>query len=578
MAAVGRRDGAEVMKLAGEPSFQDLPLASVVICARDLAQGKEWGSSAQNLSAAKEWGAAEVLLRAGLERNPGDFWLNHDLGQVLLEQQPPRAGEAVRYLTAALALRPDSPGVHLNLGVALKENGDLEGAILRYRAALHIDRNYAMAHLNLGDALTSKGQLEEAIAESHEAIRLQKDLPAAHYNLGNALQLKGQLDAAIAEYHEALRLKKDFPEASKAHYSLGNALKAKGDLEGAIRAYRAAIEYNPKLAEAHCNLGAALWEKGDVDGAIREYRAAIEYNPKLAEGHYGLGLLLLGKGDVDGAIREFRAALPINPKDAEAHYSLGIALGRKGDLEGAIRAYRAAIEHNPQSAEAHCNLGYALRDQGRFREALEALRTGHALGSKKANWNYPSAQWVSDVERLVELDGKLPAILQVKARPKDPAEQIDLADLCARYRGLTATAARLYAEGFAAQPTLAEDVRAGHRYNAACAAALAAGGQGKDADKLEDRERARLRRQALTWLRADLAAWRKQWEVDEAKWRPVVRQTMQHWLADTDLAGVRGLDALARLPEAERRDWQQLWADVQDLSAKAGEKSSRQEK
>jgi hypothetical protein len=41
---------------------------------------------------------------------------------------------------------------------------------------------------------------------------------------------------------------------------------------------------------------------------------------------------------------------------------------------------------------------------------------------------------------------------------------------------------------------------------------------------------------------------------------------------------VRGPDALARIPEAERPGWQKLWADVQELLAKAGGKSSGQEK
>jgi hypothetical protein len=35
-----------------------------------------------------------------------------------------------------------------------------------------------------------------------------------------------------------------------------------------------------------------------------------------------------------------------------------------------------------------------------------------------------------------------------------------------------------------------------------------AGGQGEDADQLDANARARLRQQALDWLRADLAAWR----------------------------------------------------------------------
>jgi hypothetical protein len=43
---------------------------------------------------------------------------------------------------------------------------------------------------------------------------------------------------------------------------------------------------------------------------------------------------------------------------------------------------------------------------------------------------------------------------------------------------------------------------------------------------------------------------------------------MQHWLADADLSGVRGSESLAKLPEAERQEWQKLWADVEHTGAK----------
>jgi hypothetical protein len=44
---------------------------------------------------------------------------------------------------------------------------------------------------------------------------------------------------------------------------------------------------------------------------------------------------------------------------------------------------------------------------------------------------------------------------------------------------------------------------------------------------------------------------------------------MRHRLKDDDLAGVRGADALARLPEAERREWQKLWEEVEALRRRA---------
>jgi hypothetical protein len=44
---------------------------------------------------------------------------------------------------------------------------------------------------------------------------------------------------------------------------------------------------------------------------------------------------------------------------------------------------------------------------------------------------------------------------------------------------------------------------------------------------------------------------------------------MRHWLKDVDFQGVRGKEALSKLPEAERAAWQQLWAEVAALLKKA---------
>ena len=127
----------------------------------------------------------------------------------------------------------------------------------------------------------------------------------------------------------------------------------------------------------------------------------------------------------------------------------------------------------------------------------------------------------------------------------------------------------MYREALEAEPTLADDLRAGHRYNAACAAALAAGGMGEDADKLEEQERADWRGQALAWLRADLALWNKQLEQNTPQVRAAVKKTLQHWQQDKDLAGVRDETALAKLPQAEQEPWRALWVEVSSLATRA---------
>jgi hypothetical protein len=59
-----------------------------------------------------------------------------------------------------------------------------------------------------------------------------------------------------------------------------------------------------------------------------------------------------------------------------------------------------------------------------------------------------------------------------------------------------------------------------------------------------------------------LALWARLLESGPPGVRPVIVQTLSHWLNNTDLAGIRGPAALTNLPEEEWKAFAQLWADV----------------
>jgi hypothetical protein len=147
---------------------------------------------------------------------------------------------------------------------------------------------------------------------------------------------------------------------------------------------------------------------------------------------------------------------------------------------------------------------------------------------------------------------------------------VEFARLCI-FKKWFAAAARFYRDAFAADPRIAGNVAGTARYDAACAASLAGCGQGKDADKLDDKDRAQWRQQALDWLRADLTWWSKALDNGGKKTAVAAEQTMRHWQTDPDLAGVRDKDGLARLPDAERRLWEALWSDVAAVLNRAGD-------
>jgi tetratricopeptide (TPR) repeat protein/serine/threonine protein kinase len=582
-----RANRPELLKLISAPEVRKLS-------ASDLAR------LGRQLRAAKGASQAVEFLRQGWARYPGDFWINFELALALDQLEKPPLGEVIRFYTAALAIRPRSATVYYNLGNTLAGQQDLKGAIAAYRKAIDINPRYAKAYYNLGKALAGQQDLKGAIAAYRKAIDINPRYAKAYYNLGVALAGQQDLKGAIAAFRKAIDIN---PRDALAHNNLGVALAGKKDQKGAIAAYRKAIDINPRDALAYYNLGNALAGKKDQKGAIAAYRKAIEINPRLAQAYQSLGVALKAQQDLKGAIAAYRKAIEINPRNADAYNNLGLALKAQQDLKGAIVAYRKAIEINPRLAPAYQSLGVALADQqdqkgaiAAFRKAIDIDRRyslahfalGMALQSqgefaqalvsfKEADRWLPRPdrrrlyllQLLRSCQRQAHLEAKLPAVLDGKQQPQNHTERLEYARIC-HAKQLYAAAARFFEQAFAGDGQLAQDLKSANRYAAACAAARAGTGAGKDAAKLDDKERARKRRQGLAWLRADLELWIKELDKDTAPARRLVQAHMQHWQRDPDLAGIRDAAALAKLPPADKKACENLWADVTALLQKAG--------
>jgi serine/threonine protein kinase/Tfp pilus assembly protein PilF len=334
--------------------------------------------------------------------------------------------------------------------------------------------------------------------------------------------------------------------------------------EAAVRFLTAAVALRPNNAGVQFNLGRALYFANHLNAAADAMGRAITLRPDYAAAHWGLGTVLIAQGFADQGCLELRKSVKLQPDVAWCQYELGKALAENGQLPDAVAAYRRAIELQPDNVEAYCNLGIALERQAKFAEALAVLERGHELEAMRPRSKNMTAKWLRDCKRIIELEHKLPELVSGQLQPVDIEDRASFINAC-HFTKCFAASARLRAQVLADKSIPADKLPLFYRYNAACAAALAGCGLGVDCGQTTDEDRARLRRQALEWLRADLQDYAKLLDGQKPMDIRFVRKRLRNWQNDPDLNGLRDSVAQARLADDECQACKQLWNEVESL-------------
>jgi tetratricopeptide (TPR) repeat protein/serine/threonine protein kinase len=533
---------------------------AIKLCNKAIAVDPNYVQAYNRLGTAlhgkKQLAEAIAVYGKAIALDPSSVQSLYNLSRIRIDQK--QFDEAIALCRKAIALDPKYALGHHSLAFALYSKNQLDEAIDAYRTAIECDPDRPEAYAGLSLAVLAKNRPDDAIALCLEALAKDPQHAPAHNNLGLARRFKNQFHEAIEAYRAAIKID---PDCADSYCNLGVALRALNRLDEAIEAYRKAIKIDPRDARLYHNLGNALVANKQLDEAIDAFREAVKIDPTLGPTHFNLGNALAARNRLDEAIDAYRQAVKFDPKVAIVHYNLGRVLARKSRFEEAIAAFRKAIEARPDHAEAYCDIGDLQRRVGHFAESLAAFRRGHELGSKRAHWRYPSAAWVRHAEHLVSLEEHVGKFRKGEYKPKENKERLELIAIC-QVKRFYLTAATLYVDAFAAAKNLADDLQAGHRYNAARAATLAGTGQGQDLGQVKEEERARCRKQALGWLLADLAASKKQLQQGRPENLTLVQKRLQSWQDDIDLRGIRDAAALARLPADEQETCKKLWADV----------------
>jgi tetratricopeptide (TPR) repeat protein len=228
-----------------------------------IAETPDWWEAHANLGICHarngQPARAEAAFRRGLENCPGSPEIRDELAAHLLAERRD-LHEALRLSEEAVALGRDEIRHLHTLGEARLAIGDEAGAAEAYRAMLALDPENPEAHLELGLLHEAHGEVREAEEHFVESLKSDPANPRALYSYASLYYAADDLETAEELLVRAV--------ASDARYS--PALSALASVRARRGDYRDALDYIEKAVEA-----------GETD--VEHFKSALEFAPLRAD-------------------------------------------------------------------------------------------------------------------------------------------------------------------------------------------------------------------------------------------------------------------------------------------------------
>ena len=258
--------------------------------------------------------------------------------------------QAIAPLLQAARLLPNNHVVLNHLGMACLLTRRLPEAITWFRRSIAAQPAFARAHFNLGLALAQSGDFDGALAAHRQAVALAPGLAEAHGRVGDILLRKAMRSEAAAAYGKAAAAA---PGTAFGMLCAAKGLAAQDRTSEAEEQLRRVIAHDPSgaeasrwRAEAHLALGHVLDEAGRFDEAVTHFERSIALAPWQVTAYQGLvSSRKLTEADrplLTQILSRLQAGNLADRQRMTLHFAAGKALDDLRDYAGAIEHFDAA--------------------------------------------------------------------------------------------------------------------------------------------------------------------------------------------------------------------------------------------
>ena len=271
----------------------------------------------------------------------------------------------------------DNALVHINLGIALTEEEKFNEAVDHYNKAISMipstpdnilaynkigiayNKLSQLVHINLGLALVNEGKFNEAIDHYNKAIGMTPITPdhiLAFNNRGLAYNKLGQNQRALEDFNKAINLDR---YDMRAYKNRGVTYAKLGLYQSALEDFNEAIRLKPNYADTYINRGVTYAKLDQYQRALEDFNKATRLKPNYADPYYNRGVAYIDLRQYQSALEDFNEAIRLKPDYADAYSNRGGIYLNQGykDL-GCHDAQKACQLGNCEVLESAQRAGY----------------------------------------------------------------------------------------------------------------------------------------------------------------------------------------------------------------------------
>ena len=300
-----------------------------------------------------------------------------NLGLALEEQG--KHDEAIHSFQKAITLKPRLRGANLFLGISYYRLNDFDQSLTAIKKETTASPKDANAWMWQGVVELAKNQPEQAAAALDKAAQLAPDNVDILYHRGQA-----HLLVSKNSYNEMFKAD---PKSWRVHQVMAQANAEAERPMDAIAEYQEAIKLAPTQPGLHEELGSEYRNAGKPQEAESAFLKELEIDPYNYLARYKLGVLAVERNEGAKAKELIEGALKLKADLRHADYNLGRAEMQLGNDSVAAAHFEKATqtEKDPEVLQqSWFQLGIVYRRLKRMPEAQQAMATFQKLKNQEA--------------------------------------------------------------------------------------------------------------------------------------------------------------------------------------------------